>query len=565
MCQSSERELLSNVDLTQQTENYSEGIQSIVLLYLYRVNILLYTKGQYLDMDAYGNSFAKHSLKIGTASFNCRDFTKMTPRNSYSDEVIKVYQGMYSGGGRRRNSCNGLQKFEPVRRRKSSPSSPKLELSVNITVGDLLKRNKTKALDNALDLEPIDLDTKIGVDLDHYDQWARTRRPEVKVRAISPEPFEMQTKARCVKTEKNAQIQVPKSDRQRPHSVYGTLVSEDQDAKENIHESTNENSKSDINEQNDDIDEGMKVSRNVSQNISNESHYYDSKKSYKLTQWNNWSGRTPKLPRTVLRELQRSCGKIIKDVQRASYETYCQLVSDDYENESYTPHLEGQDSSSTGKRERLTSCRSNRTPFINPETEWIENLNYTSTSLSVQKLPGLHNYDQSHNQNYGDWKLNIDRDKMGTFALEFPPKRCLSSRESARREDLSYRNTMQYKMHLPIAKKEPLLFNNKNQVVDFRSKRLENLCKLCEKNGKNPVEGKTVISNKFMDRRPFLGTAGYSQTFNSFLRRQMKEKRSSEEPTNLTDNLSHRNHATYRFCIAGRDEKTSDFVKLVGI
>lgn len=40
-------------------------------------------------------------------------------------------------------------------------------------------------------------------------------------------------------------------------------------------------------------------------------------------------------------------------------------------------------------------------------------------------------------------------------------------------------------MYLLLVKKELMLFNNKNSVVDFCLKRIENFCKFCEKLGKN--------------------------------------------------------------------------------
>lgn len=112
-------------------------------------------------MDAYENSFAKQSLKIGSASFNSRDVTKNSPRCHQADLVLTVYKGMYSTVGKRRNSGQGLQKFEPIQRRTPSPPSLKCDIPANLTVGELLKKDKRKILDNASDLDSIDLDTKI--------------------------------------------------------------------------------------------------------------------------------------------------------------------------------------------------------------------------------------------------------------------------------------------------------------------------------------------------------------------------------------------------------------------
>lgn len=151
-----------------------------------------------------------------------------------------------------------------------------------------------------------------------------------------------------------------------------------------------------------------------------------------------------------------------------------------------------------------------------------------------------------------------------TFKLDVP-KRCLSSRESSRREDPSLRNTAHYKMHLPLAKKEPMLFNNKNSVVDFRSKRIENLCKLCEKPGKNSTSIDSTGRTDFypnIDRRSFQSTPGYSLTLNGH--RQMRGRDSRVGAPTFKDALTLRNHASYRFCI-NREDRASDFVKTLGI
>lgn len=516
-------------------------------------------------MDAYENSFAKQSLKIGSASFNSRDVTKNSPRCHQADLVLTVYKGMYSTVGKRRNSGQGLQKFEPIRRRTPSPPSLKCDIPANLTVGELLKKDKRKILDNASDLDSIDLDTKIGVDLDHYDQWARTRRPEQReVKATSPEPSAAQTKPRCVKSERMVRILAPKLERQRPLSFDRPIITEDR----GVSDTTNE-LKTNVNDQTDEKYCNTQTSTSVSQNMKecNEdannsgSYFYDSQKSYKITQWDSWSGRTPKIPRTVLRELKRSCGKIIKDVQKTSYETYCQLLSDDSENDGYTS-LPGRRVSSCDPGRRTSSCRAVRTPTINPETEWIENLNYSS--LTIQKPQSFLDRGHPLYQNCDDWNLNSERSKTVTFKLDVP-KRCLSSRESSRREDLSLRNTAHYKMHLPLAKKEPMLFNNKNSVVDFRSKRIENLCKLCEKPGKNSTSIDSTGRTDFypnIDRRSFQSTPGYSLTLNGH--RQMRGRDSRVGAPTFKDALTLRNHASYRFCI-NREDRASDFVKTLGI
>lgn len=470
-------------------------------------------------MDAFENSFARHSLKIGSASFNSRNVSSKMPRNDNADTDVPSCDGVSRDNGKSRDSDNGRQTFESSRRQESSVSFSRNEEPSSLTIGELLKTNKRQLENSTWSRKFVDLDAKVAVDIEHYDQWARTRRPEPN--SSSSKPYTAQIKDSGVKKDSNGQMTQQKQERPRPKSVHGIHVQEERVKGEVIPGSSGTVVSSDIPQEIKDLKEG-----------SNDT-FHDGDRLSRLIAWNS----KPKITRNVLKELHATCAAIIKDVERGSCESYNRLNSDkDSDKRTTSP-------------EKI--CDSERVPVIKTGGDSLENAH--DISLSIRKLPVIFRNEESEVKNYRHTLYQSqDQHKIVTLNTEVT-KSSASSRESSR-------NYMQYKMQMPVSKREPFLPDNKNLALDFRSKRIENLWKLCEKPAKHRSNSKITLKHKPWIKRQFHNNPSSPLSLESFLNRSTNNNCHHDEIVDWNELLTLQNNSSFRFSM-NNSEKTSTVVR----
>jgi hypothetical protein len=388
----------------------------------------------------------------------------------------------------------------------------------NLTIGELLKTNKGQIKDNKL----IDLDAKVAVNLEHYDQWARTRRPEPNL--SSTKPYAAQMKDNRIKKESVEPGAQQKREHPRPKSVHGIYVCDTKlEMNPEIFRGAVGN---DILKETEEFKEDSSDTAKEGERLS------------RLMEWHSWSGKQPKITRNVLKELHASCAEIIKHVKRGSYGSYC------------TQNSQKDSNKRTTSPEKI--CDNGSVPLTGIYIDAMENTH--DISLRIRKLPATLRSEESVVKNYRHTLYQIpDQHNMVTPNMEVK-KNCTDVRESTR-------NYAQYKMQVPVAKREPILLDNRNLALDFRSKRIENLWKLCGKPAKDRSNSKIASKHKHLIRRRFHNEQSFPLTLGSFLNKDTEEAGRHGDMVNWNELLTLQNSSSFRFSINNHDNSEKTLVK----